>query len=58
MPILSFRLSELFGIVEIPMFTYVIYMVRPKWPGTSFVSMVAVAISVVMIFIEKIFEAA
>lgn len=58
MPILSFRLSELFGIVEIPMFTYVIYMVRPQWPGTSFVSMVAVAISVVMIFIEKIFEAA
>lgn len=56
MPILSFRLSELFGIVETLMFTYIVYMVRPSWIGKCFVCMIAVAFSVLMIFIEKIFE--
>ena len=56
MPILSFRLSELFGISEILMFTYISYTINPQWLGKCVVCIISVTLSALYIFIEKIFE--
>jgi hypothetical protein len=56
MPILSFRLSELFGIVEIIMFSYIIYMVRPQWVGRVIVICISLTLSYLYLVIEGILE--
>lgn len=55
-PTLSFRISELFGIADILMFTYICYMVRPLWLGKCVVIIISIMLSVYYIFIDRIFE--
>lgn len=58
LPVLSFRVSELYGIVEIVMFTYITYTIRPQWIGKT-VALSAAAIMFIMnVFILKILEPA
>lgn len=58
LPVLSFRISELYGIVEIVLFTYVFYTIKQKWIGNLVVSSIAISLFIIYVFIQKILEAA
>lgn len=44
LPVLSFRVSELYGIVEIFLFANIYYTIRPKWLGVSVVGVVGLSL--------------
>ncbi len=56
LPVLSFRISELYGIVEIVMFTYITYTILPKWLGKVVVNAAAIILFVINVFLLKILE--
>lgn len=56
-PILSIRLSELYGIVQILVYTYIFYTIRPQWAGLSIVCMLSITLFIIYVFVQKIFEA-
>ncbi len=56
LPIVAIRVSELYGVVEIVMFTYIATTMRPAWLGKTVVVSAAVIMFAIDIFIEKILE--
>lgn len=56
LPVLSFRISELYGVVEIFIFTYILYTISPTWLGRMVVCAAAVSLFVINIFSLKILE--
>lgn len=54
LPVMAFRTSELFGIAEIFIFTYIFYTILPKALGKAVVSVIALALFVVYVYVEKI----
>ncbi len=44
LPVLSFRISELFGTVEFVLFTYIFYTVKPYWTGKAIVCLIALSL--------------
>ena len=53
-PILAFRISELYGIVEVVLFTCVFYTVNPKWLGKLTVIIIALALFAINVFYNDI----
>lgn len=53
-PILAFRISELYGIVEVVLFTGISYTVSPKWIGKLTVIIIALALFAINIFYNDI----
>lgn len=53
-PILAFRVSELYGIVEVVLFTCVFYTVNPKWLGKLTVITIALALFAINVFYNDI----
>ncbi len=56
LPVLSFRIGELYGIVEIFIFTYVCFAIRPKWVGRFVTCIIAISLFVIYVFEQKILE--
>lgn len=56
LPVAAFRLSQLYGIVEIMLFTYILYTVRPNLLGRFIVVSVAISLFVINVFSLKILE--
>lgn len=56
LPVLSFRIGELYGIVEILIFTYIVYTIRPHWLGSLITCFIAISLFIIYIFIQKILE--
>lgn len=50
LPVLSFRSHEMFGIVEIILFTNIYYIIRPRWISRAFVIMIGFSLLCLTIF--------
>lgn len=50
LPVLSFRVSELYGIVEIILFPLLYYAVKPEWASRSIVAFIALVLMSINIF--------
>lgn len=54
LPVLSFRISELYGIVELVLFTAISYTILPKWLGKLATISLAFALLILHAFIDNI----
>ena len=53
LPVLSFRISDLYGIAEIPIITCLYYTVNPKWVGKLLVTSISIILFLIYIYVEK-----
>lgn len=56
LPVVAFRVSELFGIVDIILYSYLFYTLRPAWFGRAIIVVVSLALFAINVFYVKIFE--
>lgn len=54
LPVMAFRVSELFGSIEIILFPYLIYTVRPLWVGKVMIALYAFLMLSVDLFMNQI----
>ncbi len=53
--VLAFRVSELYGVIEIILFTNVFYTIRPNWLAKTVVGIIAVSLFSINVFYSEIF---
>lgn len=56
LPVLSFRVSELYGIVEIILYANIFYTIRPKWLSKLIVSFIGLTLLAIAIFYNKLIQ--
>lgn len=56
LPVMSFRISELYGIVEILLFANIYYTIKPEWLGKCVVAVVGLAFFMLNVFYTQIFN--
>lgn len=56
LPVFAFRASELYGVVEILLFAYVFYTVRPEWLGKTLVVMISMSLFAINVFYNDILK--
>lgn len=56
LPVLAFRVSELYGIVEIVLFTNIYYTIRPAWLSKSVVMAIGVVLFCINVFYNEILQ--
>lgn len=54
LPVLAFRISELYGIVEIIIFANIYYTIKPRWLSKTFVGIVGLTLFFVNVFYSEI----
>ena len=56
LPVLSFRVSELYGISEIILFTSIYYTIRPAWLAKTIVITIGVALFCINVFYSELLQ--
>lgn len=54
LPVLSFRISEIFGIVEVILFTNIYYTIKPSWLGSIIVCIIGTSLFMINVFYTKL----
>ena len=54
MPVVSFRISELYGIVEVVLLPFIVYIVKPKQLGRGIVALIGFVILFITIFYNNL----
>lgn len=54
LPVLAFRVRELYGVVEIIMFTSIFYTIQPKWLAKSIVAIIGIVLFLINAFYAEI----
>ncbi len=54
MPVVSFRISELYGIVEVVLLPFIVYIVKPKQLGRGVVTLIGFVILLITIFYNNL----
>ncbi len=56
LPVFAFRASELYGVVEILLFSYVFYTVKPDWLGKTLVVLISISLYAINVFYNDIIK--
>lgn len=51
---MSFRVSDLYGIAEIPAIVCLCYTIHPKWVGKLLVTSIAIILFVIYVFVQEV----
>lgn len=54
LPVMSFRVSDLYGIAEIPAIACLCYTIHPKWVGKLLVTSIAIILFVIYVFVQEV----
>lgn len=55
-PVIAFRVSELYGIIDIILFTNIFYTVRPAWLARTIVIVIGISMFFINVFYSKILQ--
>ena len=56
LPVLAFRISELFGIVEAVLFTYIYYTIKPDYLSKSIVIVIGISMFLINVFYNELLQ--
>lgn len=56
LPVLAFRVSELYGIVEIVLFTNIYYTIKPEWVSRCIVMFIGITLFCINVFYNKLLQ--